>query len=31
VLDWTAPDEPGEVPFQCDFHPTDMLGIITVE
>ena len=31
VLDWTAPDEPGEVDFQCDFHPTDMLGVITVE
>lgn len=31
VLEWTAPDDPGEVPFQCDFHPTDMLGTITVE
>ncbi len=31
VLEWTAPDEAGEVNFQCDFHPTDMLGTITVE
>jgi plastocyanin len=31
VLEWTAPEEAGEVDFQCDFHPTDMLGTITVE
>ena len=31
TLDWTAPDEAGEIDFQCDFHPTDMLGTITVE
>lgn len=31
VLEWTAPDEAGEIPFQCDLHPTDMVGTITVE
>lgn len=31
VLEWVAPDQPGEVDFQCDFHPTDMVGTITVE
>ena len=31
TLEWTAPDSPGEIKFQCDFHPTDMLGTITVE
>lgn len=31
TLEWTAPDESGEIDFQCDFHPTDMLGTITVE
>ena len=31
VVEWTAPDEAGEIDFQCDFHPTDMLGTITVE
>ncbi len=28
---WTAPDEPGEIDFQCDFHTTDMTGKITVK
>jgi plastocyanin len=31
VAEWTAPDQPGEIPFLCDFHPTDMVGTITVE
>lgn len=31
VLTWDAPSEPGEIIFQCDFHPTDMKGTITVE
>jgi plastocyanin len=31
TLEWTAPDSSGEIKFQCDFHPTDMLGTITVE
>ena len=28
---WTAPNEPGEIPFRCDFHPAEMTGTITVE
>src|SRR5574341_2567176 len=31
TLEWTAPDSAGEILFQCDFHPTDMKGVITVE
>jgi plastocyanin len=31
VVNWTSPDEAGEVDFQCDFHPSDMIGTITVE
>lgn len=31
VLEWTAPSDAGEIFFQCDLHPTDMLGTITVE
>jgi len=32
VVSWTAPDAPGEVPFQCDFHVSlGMVGTITVE
>jgi plastocyanin len=31
VLKWTAPDEPETIEFRCDFHPTDMVGTITVE
>jgi len=31
TLEWTAPDSSGEIKFQCDFHPTDSLGTITVE
>lgn len=28
---WDVPDEPGEYKFQCDIHPTDMVGTIAVE
>ncbi|HUF52601.1 MAG TPA: cupredoxin domain-containing protein [Dehalococcoidia bacterium] len=31
TLEWTAPEETGEYDFLCDFHPTDMIGVITVE
>jgi len=31
TLDWTAPDQPGEIKFQCDFHQPAMAGTITVE
>jgi plastocyanin/heme-degrading monooxygenase HmoA len=31
VIEWTAPDTAGEIKFQCDFHPTEMLGTITVQ
>lgn len=28
---WEVPDEAGEFPFRCDFHPVDMTGTITVQ
>jgi plastocyanin len=31
VVVWEAPAETGVYDFRCDFHPTDMLGTITVE
>lgn len=31
TLAWDAPADAGEVLFQCDFHPTDMKGTITVQ
>jgi len=31
TLNWTAPGQPGEVKFQCDFHAPGMAGTITVE
>jgi plastocyanin len=31
VVEWETPDEPGEYPFQCDYHLPDMAGTITVE
>ena len=31
TVEFTAPDAPGSVDFRCDFHPTQMLGTITVE
>jgi len=30
-VEWTAPDQPGEIKFQCDFHQPAMAGTITVE
>ncbi len=30
-LDWAAPDQPGEIKFQCDFHAPAMAGTIKVE
>ncbi len=30
-LEWKAPSKTGDYNYQCDFHPTDMKGIITVE
>ncbi|KKK53684.1 hypothetical protein LCGC14_3092310 [marine sediment metagenome] len=30
TLVWTAPDEPGEIIFRCDFHPLDMVGTISL-
>ena len=31
TLTWTAPPEPGDHAYRCDFHPDDMKGTITVE
>jgi len=32
TLTWTAPDQPGEIKFQCDFHVAlGMVGTITVQ
>jgi len=31
TLTWTAPTQAGDIIFQCDFHPTDMKGTITVK
>jgi len=31
TLSWQAPGSAGEIIFQCDFHPTDMKGTITVQ
>lgn len=32
TLSWTAPDQPGEMKFQCDFHvAVGMIGTITVQ
>ena len=30
TLEWTAPDQAGEIIFRCDFHPIDMIGTITI-
>jgi plastocyanin len=30
-FEFTAPDQPGDYPFVCDFHPTTMTGTLTVE
>lgn len=31
TIEWTAPDSPGTIDYQCDFHPTDMKGVIEVQ
>jgi plastocyanin len=31
TLEWQVPDSPGQYPFRCDFHPIDMVGVITVQ
>jgi plastocyanin len=31
TVEFTAPEEPGEYPFQCDLHPTSMLGTMIIE
>lgn len=31
TIEWTVPDSPGTYDFRCDFHPTDMVGTITVQ
>lgn len=31
TLTWEAPTHAGDHDFRCDYHPTDMLGTITVE
>jgi plastocyanin len=31
VVTWTAPDEPGDIVFRCDFHFPEQTGSITVQ
>jgi len=31
ALEWTAPSDVGSVQFRCDFHPSTMIGVITIE
>lgn len=31
TLEWTAPDEPGDIVFRCDFHPIEQTGTISIQ
>lgn len=31
TLEWTAPEEPGDIVFRCDFHALEQTGTITVQ
>jgi hypothetical protein len=31
VLEWVVPNQAGQVQFRCDFHPTSMIGVITIQ
>jgi plastocyanin len=31
TFEWTAPAVPGKYNFQCDIHPQQMTGVVTVQ